>query len=304
MKGTMSLLKMTASASLILACSSIFAQNDGRTTATEDNAISKVHWLSGPTNAALGSVAHITVPEGYRFADGNDVRRLRKASGEPTSGKEMGILISEDGLIVLFSYDDSGYVKDDDKDKLDADKLLDDFKRGTEAANEYRREHGASEVHVTGWEQPPKYNPETHNLEWAIRGESEGRAIVNYDTRLLGRPGVMSVKLVVKPDALAARLPDYQKLLTGYSFNTGQTYAEYKQGDKLAKYGLAALITAGGVVVAAKTGLLAALILILKKAWKLVVVAVAAVAAAIKNFFARLFGGGKKNSDSGNVPPA
>ena len=36
---------------------------------------------------------------------------------------------------VMFEYDDVGFVKDDEKDKLNADKLLDAIKRGTAAAN-------------------------------------------------------------------------------------------------------------------------------------------------------------------------
>ena len=37
-------------------------------------------------------------------------------------------------LVGGFSFDDTGYVKDDDKDKLDADKLLKVIKEGNDAA--------------------------------------------------------------------------------------------------------------------------------------------------------------------------
>ncbi len=141
-----------------------------------------------------------------------------------------------------------------------------------------------------GWEQPPRYNGTTHNLEWAIRGECEGRAILNYDTRLLGRKGVMQVKLIVSPDKFAATLPAFTNLLASHAFQTGESYAEYRRGDKLAKYGLAALITGGAAVGAAKLGLFASLAVFLKKAWKLVVIGVVAVAGAAKKFIGRLFG--------------
>ena len=61
----------------------------------------------------------------------------------------------------------------------------------------------------------------THNLEWAIRAESGDRPIINYNTRLLGRKGVMEVILIVKPDALAETLPTFKELLKDYSFKSG-----------------------------------------------------------------------------------
>jgi len=128
-------------------------------------------------------------------------------------------------------------------------------------------------------------------LEWAIRATSEGRPILNYNTRLLGRKGVMEVVLIVEPDKLSDTLPSFRDLLAGYSFQTGQTYAEFHQGDKVAKYGLAALVVGGAAVGAAKLGLFSALLVFLKKGWKLLVVAFAAVATAVKKFFARIFGG-------------
>jgi len=44
---------------------------------------------------------------------------------------------------------------------------------------------------IIGWEQQPATTKATHNLEWAIRGESEGAPVINYNTRLLGRGGVV-----------------------------------------------------------------------------------------------------------------
>src|SRR5262249_12484185 len=141
---------------------------------------------------------------------------------------------------------------------------------------------GNPPLQIVGWEVPPKYDETTHNLEWAIRGTSEGEPILNYNKRLLGRKGGMEVVLIIEPDKLNSTLPAFRNLLAGYTYQSGQTYAEYKPGDKVAKYGLAGLVLAGAAVGAAKLGLLGPLLLILKKAWKLVVLAVAAVAASLK----------------------
>ena len=155
-------------------------------------------------------------------------------------------------------------------------------------------EMGAAPLHITGWEIPPRYNEQTHNLEWAIRGESEGSPVINYNTRLLGRKGVMEVNLVIDPEKLSAAMPAYQALLTDYSYKQGERYAEYRSGDKLAKYGLAALITGGAAAIAVKTGLFAGLILFFKKAAKLVVLAVLAVVVWLK----KLIAGGRKTQDT------
>jgi uncharacterized membrane-anchored protein len=266
--------------------------------ATDDSG-PKLNWLKGPATAHLEAIAKIDVPVGSSFLNGKDTRTLLRAMSEPSSGHEMGFLSStNEDWSVLFRFRDIGYVKDDDKDKLDADKLLDSYRRGTAEQNKERERNGRPPLEVVGWEVPPKYDETTHNLQWALRATSEGRQILNYNTRLLGRKGVMEVVLIVSPDKLSETLPQYRNLLATYAFDTGQTYAEYRPGDKVAKYGLAALVLGGAAVGAAKLGLLTWLVVLLKKAWKLVIVAFAAVAAFLKKLFGKLFGAKEEASNS------
>ena len=251
----------------------------------------KPNLLIGPTTAPLGGVAQIEVPAGYEFIDGPSLRELMKAAGEPVSDDLLGSISPTNAdWSVLFTYLDIGYVKDDDKDKLNADKLLEEYRQGTEEQNKIRQKSGIPPIHVVGWELPPRYNDVTHNLEWAIRGASEGDEILNYDTRLLGRKGVMQIKLIVDPKEFASVLRTYTNLMAGYTFQTGQSYAEYRKGDKVAKYGLAALITGAAALGAAKLGLFAWLAVLFKKGAKLIIVAVVAVIAFFRKIFARLFG--------------
>ena len=95
--------------------------------------------------------------------------------------------------------------------------------------------------------------------------------------------------LIVDPESLPTTLPTFKELLGGYAFQSGNSYAEYRQGDKVAKYGLAALVVGGAAVGAAKLGLFTGLLVFLKKGWKLVVVGLAAVAAFIKKLFTSIF---------------
>lgn len=254
----------------------------------KESPLEKINWVKGPGKGSLKNLAEINVPPGYMYTDAQGTQLLLRMMGNPTHGKELGFLAPTSMVwFVVFEFSAIGYVKDDDKNKLNADAMLKSIQAGTERSNEERKKMGVPPLHVTGWEQPPKYNEQTHNLEWAIRGESEGQPIVNYNTRLLGRKGVMEVALVVEPAKLTETLPTYQALLKDYSFRSGENYAEYKPGDKLAQYGLAALVTGGAAALAYKTGLLAKLGVLFAKVWKFLILAVLGVFA----FFKRLIFG-------------
>ena len=259
--------------------------------AAQEAAGKKLNVLEGPATAKLGKVAQLELPEGFVFLDGDLTRRLMKSSGEPTSGNEVGFLRPTNAhWSVVFEFSDIGYVKDDDKDKLDAPKLLKSYQEGTAQQNKAREAAGNPPLLIVGWEQEPNYDPETHNLTWAIRATSGGEPLLNYNTRLLGRKGVMEVVLICDPNDLPTTLPAFKDLLAHHKFATGESYAEYRAGDKIAKYGLGALVLGGAAVGAAKLGLLGPVILFFKKGWKLLIVAVVALLAMFKKLFSRLTG--------------
>ncbi|MEO1171719.1 MAG: DUF2167 domain-containing protein [Myxococcota bacterium] len=237
----------------------------------------------GPTEGALGGHATLVVPEGFGFVDKSEMPTLNRLTGNLDSPRDVGALLSEDGWIVFFSFDDVGYVKDDDRDALDADSMIASMKEGTEASNAARKERGYPQLTLLGWQKEPYYDEDTQNLTWSIRNQSEGvEGIgINHEVRLLGRYGVMSATLVAGSEELPAAIPQLNKILTGFSFNQGQTYAEYVQGDKVAEYGLAGLVLGGGVLLAAKTGLLG----YLGKFFKFIVVGVVAAIGGIARLF-------------------
>jgi uncharacterized membrane-anchored protein len=240
-------------------------------------------WQPGPTTGAVGAHARIEVPPGYVYLGKQDTIRLLELMQNPTSGAELATLspaATNEDWFLFFTFEDVGYVKDDERDELDADALLESIREGTEAANEVRRDNGWSELHITGWERAPTYNASTNNLEWAIRAESEGGPTLNHNIRLLGRRGVMSAELVTSPEHYASAVAAVGTLLSGFSFTEGNGYAEYAPGDKVAEYGLAALVTGGAAAVALKTGLF-------KKFWKLIVVAVLGLGALLKRVLGR-----------------
>lgn len=264
--------------------------------AAQDSPRKQANALEGPATAKLGNVAQIELPAGYAFFDGKTTRAMMASAGEPTSGKELGLLHPTNApWSVIFEFSNVGFVKDDEKDKLDPVKLLAAIKAGNDEGNRERERNGNPPLLIVGWEQEPKYDSVTHNLTWAIRATSQGRPILNYNTRLLGRKGVMEVVLICKPEVFSETLPAFNGLIANHKFQSGESYAEYKPGDKIAKYGLGALILGGGAVAAAKLGLLGPVILFFKKAWKLVVVAVVAVAGLFRKILNKITGNRSEN---------
>lgn len=272
---------LTAALAVLLTLSA-FAQEPAAAQSEADKVLSSIKWVKGPGKGEMKDYAAIDVPAGYMFARAADVPKLMEMMENPVSGNEVGFLSPEDmSWFMVFEFSDVGYVKDDERDKLDAAGILSNIREGTKAANEERKKRGWASLEIVGWEQEPRYDPASNNLTWAIRGQSGPNQIINYNTRILGREGVMEVALVCDPGQLAAVTPAANKLLADYSFNPGQRYAEFKQGDKIAGYGLAALITGGGVAVAAKTGLLAKALKVLAKFGIFIA---AAAAALVKKF--------------------
>ena len=249
--------------------------------ATKDSPLERIKWQKGPSSGALGNLAQIKIPEQYIFAGGEDTKLLMDAMQNPVSGRELGFLAPEKARwFIVFEFDDTGYIRDDEKGSLDAAAMLESIKSGNEEGNKERAKRGWSKFEITGWEQPPRYDEKTHNLEWAIRGQSEGKAVVNFNTRILGRGGVMRVTLVTGPEELTATLPQYRAALADFSYNSGHKYAEYRQGDKLATYGLSALVVGGATAAAVKSGAF-------KWLWKVGGLAVLAALGFAKKLFGR-----------------
>ncbi len=243
-----------------------------------------IYITRGPAIGNLGALAKVDIPANYIFLNSEGAIKLLTEMKNIVGDNVLG-LIAPTGFpwFVVFQYDATGYVRDDDKDKLNADAMLKSFKLNDEASNKERARRGWPSSHTLDWAVPPHYDAATHNLEWAIRFQTGDRIDVNHNTRLLGRGGVMRVTLVCDPDNLNATLPDFRQLLVGYTYNRGHKYAEFRAGDKVAEYGLTALVAGGAAAVALKSGLLT-------KFWKLIVVAVLAVGGFFKKIIAKIRG--------------
>jgi uncharacterized membrane-anchored protein len=179
---------------------------------------------------------------------------------------------------------DDGHVDDSDARKIDYKELMSDMKKSTRDDNEEREKAGYGKVELVGWATEPRYDAGTHKMYWAKELDFGGsQHTLNYDVRVLGREGVLSMNAVAGMNQLTSIQRDMTQLQGLADFNQGFRYEEYdKSTDKLAAYGLGALV-AGGV--AAKMGLFAKLVTILIAAKKLIIAGVI----AIGGFLARMF---------------
>jgi len=267
-----------------------------------------IQWQRGPMVARLGDSAEIKVPKGFIFADGEGARKFLELNHNPTDGTEVGLLApqsEQESWFVIFEFNSVGYVKDDDRSSLDADALLKSIQEGTEEANKEREKRGWTPFHINGWYTHPYYDAVTHNLTWAVNGSEDKGAnpAVNYSVRVLGRRGTMNIDLVLDPKDMTAVEPVFKSLMDGYRFTEGNRYADFVSGDKLAGYGLTALIAGGAGAVAAKTGLLAKfwklIVAMFAAIWKFLAIAFAAIVTRAKLIWAKITGmfGRKKRDD-------
>jgi uncharacterized membrane-anchored protein len=254
----------------------------------------KLAYRSGEIELGDG-LAVIRLPDGYRYLDEAQTDKvLSEFWGNPKGNQTLGMILApgltplmDDSWAVIIQYDDDGYVKDDEAEKIDYDDLLKDMQKSSQENNKEREKQGYAPIHIIGWAEKPHYDKAAHKLHWAKElrfGESRENTL-NYNIRILGRKGVLVLNAVAGMSSFSAVKEGMQPILAAVDFREGHRYAEFDPKlDKVAKYGIGGLV-AGGIL--AKVGffkLLIAGILALKKF--LIIGLIAAIA-----FFRRFFKG-------------
>lgn len=197
------------------------------------------------------------------------------------------------GAVVTF--EDAGYVSDEDAATTDYDELLTQMQEGTNAANTARAEAGYPTIALVGWAERPAYDKATHSVVWAqnLRFSDSDTNGLNYDVRTLGRYGVLSLNFITSMDKLGEIRGAAKQFAQHASFDPGARYADFDPAtDKAAEYGIGGLIAAGaGVAVAKKLGLFGTIGVFLLKFLKPILVGAALLFGGLwQAFKGRLFG--------------
>lgn len=241
-------------------------------------------------------LAKITVPSTFRYLNPADAETvLSKIWGNPPSShRTLGMLFpaetgptDPEGWGVVITYEEDGYVKDDDATKINYDDLLKQMKEGTVEANKIREKKGYPPVELVGWAAHPRYDAAEKKMYWAkeLRFGGEGPSTLNYNIRMLGRRGVLVLNAIAGMDQLASVEKATPDILAMVNFQDGHRYADFNAStDKVATYGLAALVT-GGLL--AKGGFFKVLLVSLLAAKKFIIIGAIALFAGIQKLMAK-----------------
>jgi uncharacterized membrane-anchored protein len=297
----MSFLIRSALALSLMFSAQVFSQEEASGQMNEADFLKSLQYQSGTVKINEAN-AQLNLKPGYRFLAQQDARRvLEDFWGNPPDDSVLGLVIPDNAPLsgdhswaVVVTYNDEGYVSDEDANKIDYADMLKEMQAGTKEANSERKKEGYGAIDLVGWAETPHYDAASRRLYWAkeLSFEGEKEHTLNYDIRVLGRKGYLSLEAVASINDLKRVNDGMKEILPMAQFTAGNTYADYDSStDKAAAYGIGALV-AGGV--AAKTGLLAKLLAVLLAAKKAVIAGVV----ALFGFFAKLFGKKDKNKNN------
>lgn len=298
----MSLKALAAGAALILSIVCAEAKTFGETFPGRSfehqeaqSFVESLDYKEGTIGLGTGGV-ELNVPRGFYFLSAEHARRVivDAWNNPPTSAeKVLGMIMPSDKTPLddtwgaVITYDDDGYVSDEDAASIDYNSLLKEMQEGTAQASEERVKLGFSSIRLVGWASPPFYDRHTHKLHWAKElafGDSDKHTL-NYDVRALGRRGVLKINFVAGMDQLDEIKGVIPAVMAMPQFEAGSRYTDYMPGvDKVAAYGIGGLI-AGKLL--SKAGILAIALVFLKKGWILVVLALAGLWRVVAGLFRR-----------------
>lgn len=260
-----------------------------------------IAWQTGHVSLHDGAIA-LDLQPGDRYAPPADTSRILEVWGNPPDPNTDGMILpagahvfGPDGWAVLVQFESEGWVDDSEAASIDYDEVLRQKQAAEEEANVERRELQLEGLTLVGWAERPRYDASTHVLYWATLARADGGdQSLNYDVRVLGRRGVLSLNAIADADALGTVKTAMERVRTLASFQPGHTYAEYVAGvDEKAAYGIGALVAGGALAAGAKAGLFKGLLALLLASKKLLVAGAVALLAAARGLF-----GGKRQTDA------
>jgi uncharacterized membrane-anchored protein len=250
--------------------------------------------LPGPRSIAIFDEATLSLPGGDKFVPAAAAARLLRSMGQSVDDKRLvGMVIpsrADGNWVAVVTFIRDGYIRDDDAQHWKADDMLRRLSEGVAQSNAARKAHGFSELEMRGWAEAPAYDAATHRLVWGavLRKKDEpddaAHQAVNYQTVALGRDGHLELTVASHLSSFAADKSIANSLLADIDYLPGKRYADFdKFTDKVAEYGLGALVVG---VAAKKLGLIAMLVAFAVKFSKLGVV-VSLIAAAVARRFGK-----------------
>lgn len=252
-----------------------------------DSINNSMKWETGKLSISNGDI-NLSIPPGYRFLNAEQSRYvLEELWGNLKDSSILGMVfpinkgpIDDSTFAFVVTFEQMGYVKDDDADDINYDDLLKSLREENVTSNAERVKQGLATFTLVGWAQPPYYDKTNKVLHWAKEYKVEGSEsnTLNYDIRILGRKGVLSFNAVGGMEQLPIVKKDISDILKMASFTEGNKYSDFDPKiDEVAAWTIGGLV-AGKVL--AKVGLWA----VFAKFFKFILIGVVAAGGAIWRF--------------------
>lgn len=232
-----------------------------------------LHYQTGTVELESGN-ATLTVPAGFQFLDkSQSMYVLTDLWGNPADSSVLGMLVPENrgvladnSWVFAVTYNEMGYVKDDDAADIDYDQMLKDLQKETRDGNAERVKNGYEPIELIGWASNPYYDQNQKTLHWAKEfkfGESASNTL-NYNLRILGRKGIYELNAIASMPELPEVKLSIDKVIASVEFKDGHRYADFQPDvDQVAAW------TIGGLV-AGKVLAKAGFFVFILKFWKLI----------------------------------
>lgn len=240
--------------------------------------MASLNWVKAPNTVKITDRATLKLTGNQLYLDSIETNKFLKLNGNLPRENSFTLMDGREYWFSIFSFTADGYVKDDEK--IDGDALLKALKEGNQKSLEERKKQGLPPLYLEGWYIPPRYDAQTRRLEWATNlRDDQNNPLINFTIRILGRSGYMSATLVSDPVNLDRDIKSFKLALQDFDYVNGERYSEFRDGDKIAAYGLGALVVGGAAAAVASKG-----------GFKFLGVLALAALAAIGAFFKKLFG--------------
>lgn len=257
---------------------------------TSSDLSSQINIINSKASLDLSSFYYVDILDNY-----SQVQQLMYWSNGieyPRTTHYLDIYLTDDSsyTVNIDKFIDDGFIKGDDWNDVDAEKFLKELRQASIENNKVRIKNGYSAVEDINWHIKPYYNKTLGYVFYSLLVKFDnGSETYNSTAMVLGRKGYTDITFLFK-DNIAHLMPaEIDKVVKSFQYNQGLQYSDFKSGDKIAAYGVGALVAGSlGIKGLAKAGILVALAAFAKKLWFILLLPFI--------YLFRLFTGNKKNS--------
>ena len=202
--------------------------------------------IGAPARADIDDQATARLSDGLVIVPEAQAARLLTVMARPVPSDFKGLLLGSEGMEAagIIRFIPSGFIDSDAALAWTPEDMLASLNDTVLRGNAERLTHNLQEREARQWVQPPRYDPETHQLSWAAlilpktaARESDGE--FTYHAIGFGREGYVHLTIVtsVQKAGEIGRMADAFRL--GLYFRPGKAYGDAVPTDRRAPNGLA-----------------------------------------------------------------